>query len=523
MKSYEDFQEAERALKIKQIEALEAETEGYDLYPHLYMHKHYKWSWDFENNLEDRVQIVLAPNQVGKTSTCIKKLIRIATEAKCWKRMWPELPDGIMPSQWWYLYPTNDVALVEFDEKWRPLLPRGFENSDDPIYGWRIEKVKEKLHALRFNSGITIYFKFYSQSATALQSGSCYLIALDEECPIELLPELQMRVKATKGYMFFVFTATLGQKFWADVIHDRVKWRHAAIYNPTLYDCKYYVDGTPSQWTDDEIKKAIDDCISQEEVDRRILARVVGKGQKGRQYPTFERGTHCVLYRGVPVGWTIVAGVDYGSGGLTNHPSAIAFIAFNPERTKGKIVRFWRGDGIITTAEDVVDKYEEMAVGLDIQTAFYDYSARDVGTVATRRGLPFERADKKRDSGKSILNSLFKNNALELCEWNEEHCGDIDPSHMNHNALAEELERLQENTSKTQAKDDGCDATRYGAIGVNWDFEKMSIARRGTDNLPKEEVGYDERAEAVRMLKENMVSDEFGINEEIEYWQGLMG
>ena len=178
------------ALKLEKIKALERETARMEALPHLYMHKHYRWSHEFENDFETKMQVVCSANQVGKTSTLLKKIIRIATEPHMWPKMWPNLAKGLLPSQWWYLYPSSDIVAIEYTEKWLPLLPK--VSDDDPVFGWKEIKKDSKLIGIAFNSGINLYWKYYSQATTMLQSGSCYLMGCfvartlveTRDCPI---------------------------------------------------------------------------------------------------------------------------------------------------------------------------------------------------------------------------------------------------------------------------------------------------------------------------------------------------
>lgn len=515
------------ALKRRKIEMLQAQTQEVDLLPHLYLHKQYPWEKEFFDDYKTRKQVVVCPNQVGKSSALVKKIIHVATTPELWGGMWPNLPSGLLPSQWWHLYPTDKVASIEFDEKWRPLLPK--YNEDHPRYGWQVQKTRNGIESLHFNTGINLYFKFYSQSAQALQSGSVYWMGLDEECPVALLPELQMRTNATRGYMNFVFTATLGQKFWKDVVEHRNVWKDARVWQVSLTECTKYADGSASPWSKARIKQTISDCISQEEVDRRVHGKIIAPNQGGRQYPPFNRMEHIRPYEGVPKDWICFAGVDYGSGNPPKgHPSAISIIAVDPKFTQGKLVRHWRGDGIITTAEDVVDKYEQLAKGLPMMSASYDYSAKDLGTIGNRRGLPFVNADKRREAGKQFINTLFKKNALELLVMDEDYpTSEITADMLQTDKLAMELENLVDGVNKGSAKDDSIDSLRYAIHVISWDWEL--IKTRAGDHLkalnesrkkPKSE--REQHLEDFRRKSLAKREDDGGVSQEVAEWMSLM-
>lgn len=347
------------------------------------------------------------------SSTVIKKLIEMAVSPERWADVWPDqMAVGQKPTQWWYLYPTKDVATVEFNEKWVPLLPK--VDPDDPKYGWKVKKGSyATVHSVSFNTGVTIYFKAYKQEVSSLQSGSASVVTGDEEVPVALLPELQMRTSATNGFMFFVFTATMGQKFWREVVEERTKWPDARVWQVSLYDSMKYEDGTPSMWTKDRIEAAKRSCISEAEVQRRIMGKFVV--DSGLLFPHFDEEKHVKEYHPIPEGWEVYAGLDYGTGGGPSaHPASIVVCGINPEHTKVRVIRMWRGDRQSTTAQDIVDTYLEMTKGLKVITAYYDYGpgGRDIGTIATRMGLPFEPANKGTDVGRGILQSLIKADAL---------------------------------------------------------------------------------------------------------------
>lgn len=515
------------ALKRRKIEMLQAKTMQVDMLPHLYLHKQYPWEKEFFEDYKTRKQVVCACNQLGKSSALIKKIVHVATTPELWPTMWPDLPVGLLPSQWWHLYPTDKVASIEFDEKWRPLLPK--YNEDHPRYGWQVQKTRNGIESLHFRTGISIYFKFYSQSAMALQSGSVYYLNCDEELPISLLPELQMRVNATRGFMSFVFTATLGQKFWKDVVEERTVWKDARVWQVSLTECTKYADGSASPWSKSRIKQTIADCISQEEVDRRVHGKIIAPNQGSKQYPTFDRIKHIRSYQGLPAGWQCFAGVDYGSGGAKAHPSAITVVAVDQKFTRGKIIRHWRGDNEVTTAEDVIDRYEELVKGLPIMTVYYDYSAKDLGTIAQRRQLPFTNADKRRDAGKQYINTLFKKEALEILILDEDYPTDeITAYDLETHKLAQELENLRDDVHKSAAKDDSIDSLRYAIHSIPWDWELVkSIDGKynvGAEYWKERRKELDPRQEGVEMLRRSLKArDEITeIDQEVGEWMSLL-
>lgn len=503
------------SLKLQKLKALEREKEERELLPHLHMHKFYPWSRELFDDWENRTQVLVAANQLGKSSSIIKKLIDLAISPDKWKELWPDLPPGTKPAQWWYLYPTKENATVEYHEKWVPLLPK--VSKDHPQLGWKHDIRNRFIWSINFNSGINIYFKTYAQDVQHLQSGSVYILTGDEEMPVELLPELQTRTNATDGFMFFVFTATLGQKFWKEVVESRTQWPHAKVRQVSLMDCEYYEDGTPSIWTPERIQKAIDKCTSRAEVQRRIFGKFVV--DEGLKYQSFDRERHMRPYHPVPKTWTNYAGIDYGSGGEKGHPSAITVLAVNPEKTKIRVIRHWRGDFIQTTAQYVVNKYIEITKGIAIETAWYDYSARDLKTITERVGLPIQPAEKRVDIGEGTLNSLLKlNDAFCIYQYNEmAQAVDIPEEWMQGYKIAEEMEFLSEKIDKRHAKDDSIDSLRYAVAKLDMDWDALSPFDAPA-KVEEIKTQSQLRRESVVGIQEKEFS-EIDIGEEIEFWQ----
>jgi hypothetical protein len=180
------------------------------------------------------------------------------------------------------------------------------------------------------------------------------------------------------------------------------------------------------------------------------------------KYPGFDRSKNVVTpSHEVPSGWMIYAGIDVGGGG-TSHPSAISFVAVSPDYTQGRVFRGWRGDGVVTTASDVLTKYIEHSQGLNIAAAFYDFSAKDFGTIASRAGISVNTAEKSHAIGEQTLNVLFKNHML-VIEDREELTG-----------LITELCTVTNNVAKAHMVDDHVDSLRYAVAKIPWNYSALA-------------------------------------------------
>jgi hypothetical protein len=435
------------------------------------------------------------------SSILIRKMIHVATTKELWPKYWPDLPKhNPVPSQFWYCYPSKDVATIEWYEKWSEYMPR---NPDHEKYGWKPNFVNGKIHSVDFNSGVTIYFKTYAQDVHMLQSGTVYMMGLDEEVPVELLPELSMRVNATNGYMYFVFTATRGQEYWRNVVEKKSELKEARVWQVSLYDCQEYTDGSESKWTNQRIEQAIARCANKSEIERRIMGKFVV--DSNRVYPSFDREIHLIEPFSVPAEWSRVVGIDVGSGGESGHPAAIVFLAINPDYTFGVVYKCWRGDRVVTTAQDVVNKYLYMADGEPRHTVYYDWASADTKNIAAAQGLPFLKAEKNHMKGEGILNSLLSFKMLKIFKSE------------NATKLAEEFENFTHNTDKKKAKNDLIDALRYASSTIMWDFTSVSPIAVNTvvDQRPPKEMS--EREKFARGLAENH-EELLNVDEELNFW-----
>jgi len=416
-----------------------------------------------------------AANQIGKSTAQIRRWINWATDQSLWPELWPgAFALGKKPNLFWYLYPDSKTFETEWETKWIPLLPKR-EGEEDPefwaIYGWEHIKKAGLIIGIRFNSGIRGEYRFYSQDTSNLQAGTVYYVAFDEELPVEHMTELEFRLSDTNGYMSGVFTATLGQKFWWDVMEGvGEEERKTAAWKKqvSLYDCQEFEDGTLTKWTDSEIARAKLRCATEADIQRRIYGKFASAGNL--KYESFDKPKNCVSPMAIPPSWKIYAGVDVGSG-KGNHKAAISFIAVNPEYTQGRVFFAWRGDHVRTTAGDVLTQYRTMKMqlelkGLRIEAAAYDWAAKDFFTIATSYGEAFQSAIKNRDVGEMTGNALFKNGMLLL------HNNDPEIE-----KLVSEILSTTNRTDTSHNQDDLLDATRYAWMLIPWDWTALEQGR----------------------------------------------
>lgn len=440
--------------------------------PHLYGWNWYTWTREFFES-RNRMNLLCAANQIGKSSAAIRKNIEWA----CNKKLWPELW-STPPKQFWYFYPSDEVATIEVEKKWVPeFLPRG-EMKNHENYGWDIEYKSGDVSAIHFRSGCSIYFKSYGQKTINLQTSSVHMMTFDEEAPEEIVNECLARLRATRGYFCQIFTATRGLQLWYRAMEcigtEEEVFKDAWKRSVSMRDCMFYEDGTPSPWTPERIKEAESFCTSQSEILKRIDGRFVK--DEGRRYLTFDPD-RCMADASekIPSNWRYYAGVDIGSGGRGRSAGAVVIVAVSNNLDRGRIIRTWRGDYEETTAKDILEKYKELRQGLTITQACYDYQSREFGLIASRSGEPFMPADKHRDSGEQIANTLFQSGALT-----------IDAGVYDNQKLVTELMSVPAGEKNRKYQDDLTDALRYVLKLIPWDFVKIA------PNLKFEDEDKDE-------------------------------
>lgn len=388
--------------------------------PHYFGYKWYPWAWEFFTST-NKMCMLTAGNQLSKSSTQIRKVIEWATNKSLWPKLWATTPRNFV-----YMYPSLDVSTIECLSKWEPeFLPRG-PLKDSLQYGWHFERnATKKIVALKFNSGVTVHFKSYEQNVSNLQTITAHAIFIDEEIPEEIYDEVVFRVSGTNGFVNMCFTATKGQEIFRCAMEERgtpkEKFPDAFKLQVSAYDCLFYKDGSPSHWTIPRIKALEARCKSPQEVLKRIHGRFVR--DDGLRY-LFQRERHMTPapsgYYGLPnPGSSVFAGVDYGSGNTGRSKSALVFAELSQNMQKVRIFAGWRGDGIITTAGDLYNKYMELKK-FPVTAAAYDYGARDFFVIAERNGEPFFKADKARNLGDERMNTLFQYGLITIDTGNEE-------------------------------------------------------------------------------------------------------
>lgn len=506
--------------KLRDLLAWQEEERKNQL-PHLHSFPWYPWAREFYEGRHKK-SLLCAANQISKSTTQIRKCINWAVETSLWKELWPA--SRTKPNQFWYLYPSSKVLNAEFLTKWLPMLPQG-EMKDDAKYGWKEIRDKGDLIGIKFNSGLYLFFKFYSQKVADLQSGSVYAIFCDEELPMHLYNELINRLNATDGYFHMVFTATIGQDFWRRALepgdHEKEELEDAWKRQVSLYDSMYYEDGSPSQWTEARISQVKANCESHNEVLRRVFGKFVMA--VGRKYHAFDASKHMKKKHPIPKEWIIYSAVDPGSGGVAGperseagHPAAMCFVAVRPDYRQGRVIAGWRGDGIETENSATVRKFREIKLdkGLQPVEQRYDWANKDFEIVARGMGETFIPAEKSHEKGEATVNTLFKNDMLAIHE-DEELA-----------KLAGELSSLRKGQNKKHALDDFSDTLRYCVVTIPWDFAGI-VTEIPELSVRKEEPKLSPYQQQIKERREHMNEQQEeghqSIEDELDEWNEAAG
>lgn len=431
--------------------------------PHLYGVKLYQWQKDFIET-KSELAFLTAANQIGKSTAMILKMLRTCTTPKLWPELWPAKPDPLLM---WYLYPSREVATLEWKTKWLPLMPKG-PYQDHPIYGWEAKFEGDYIASVQFKSGPLLVFKTYGQRTMVLQTASVWVVACDEELPEMHYSELSFRIEGTQGYFWMVFTATLGQQMWLRAMEGKGEtelFPEAFKRTVSMEDCRVYADGSPGPYDDARIAKAIARCKNKAEVDRRVHGRFVK--DEGRKYVQYDPTRHLIKPYSVPREWSVYGAVDIGSGG-NNHKPACLFLAVRPDRRYAVVFKGWKGDdGADYTAEDILQKFMQIRAGDMCTMQIYDQNARDFFVIATRMGENFVNAEKHHDAGEGAVNTLFKNGMLFVFDDSENEQPEL-------HKLGSELMTVPIDKPKNKLDDDMADCLRYICATVPWDWEALS-------------------------------------------------
>lgn len=504
-------------LLAKQQELL-ALKKKIDSLPHLYRDKHYAWSRKFYESTAKRL-FLTAANQIGKSTVNIKTCIEWAGNPAQWPKLYGT---QMKPNQFWYMYPSGKVAEVEFETKWKLYLP-GDAYKNHPTYGWRAHKVNGQISRIEFNTGVSVFFKFYTQRIENLQTATVHAVFVDEELPDSYYDEINMRLAATNGYYRMVFTATLGQDLWRQTMeplpHEEERFPDAEKMSVSMFDCITFEDGSPSHWTQDRINAVIRSCKSQAEVLRRVYGKFVVSS--GRAFYAFDADKHFIPDLPLEPSWNWASCIDYGSGGKA-HPPAIVFVLYSPEHDYAYVTDTWLGDdGSTYTAGDIFNKYIELRGSRRPVYQIYDFSSKDIGTIAERHGECFTKADKSNTAGLSAINTLFRFDRMFIFHGGS-HNGKLVSELMTLRSTDEDNRNKGGNYKKN---DDLTDCLRYICNQIYWNWMRISdgkMQRSANKGNHLKKIRENELKEGRRgRVYAQDEEDGHGVEEEFDFWNEL--
>jgi hypothetical protein len=262
-------------------------------------------------------------------------------------------------------------------------------------------------------------------------------------------------------------------------------------------------------WTKEAIQRIEQTLPSQREIEIRVHG-LFKPSEDTLTYPTFDRDKHLIKPHNVS-DWDLVCGIDYGIGGMNAHPPAIAIVAIKTDYEAARVVKLWKGDdGKKYTVDDVINVYLEFCktLGLEqIANTYYDWACGEMGVIAENKGLNFQKADKSRDHGINLINSLLKNDMLLIFEQPDEE----------HIKICDEFETLSTDTNKRKSGvDDLIDAVRYAISKVLFSFKNIKI-----HNIDKPEKKHVTKGRQVIAEPDDDLFDDVGA--EIDEWNEYYG
>lgn len=442
-----------------------------------FAHKFYNFQKEFIENSTDRIQLLCAANQLGKSSCQIIKALE-------WGFSSDEFRDKIFNNSdsigfkkddklmFYYLYPDEDTALREFKFKWMKYLPKvdllpddmkdQFKWSVNNGYTKNIENLK-KIDQLSLRN-CEIFFLTYGKNVLNMQASTCHAVFTDEELPFVLFSELQVRLRATRGFFHMVFTSTLGEIEWTRAMEyigkEEETFVNAWKKTISLRLCQKYSDGTPSMWTDKRILEEESKCISETERLIRVDGRcLLDNSTLILQYWSIDLLIdHFIL----PTDWELYCGIDIGSGGK-NHKSGICITAVPPDRKNAVLLECWREDEIPTTEKDVLERYKQMISKYPrVPITFYDFHAKDFENLMLEDpDVTMYPAEKSHDFGFGLMNTLMKYKRLLFVNGS---CV---------GKLIQEIKSLRSSVNKSKRKDDLVDSLRYSLTRIPFNLKDI--------------------------------------------------
>ena len=480
-------------------------------------HKLYSWQIDFINS-NSKLSLLTAANQIGKSSIQIIKALNLGYRKELWPKYFKRKPQMFL-----YYMPDSKTMDVEFREKWIKTYLPSEELKDDPVWGFKVKYGKpskeEDVNSLTLASGVTIYFRYYSQLPSRLQAVTADMVLLDEECPKSHWDELMIR-SLTYGIVSMVFTATIGAEYLFRAMMLRGTKRelfpNAWKREISMFDCIYYADGTESGlFTKEKIEKEIIPTLSSKaEIDKRVYGKFVKT--EGLLYQEFDEVRNTTPYKVNP-NWRWVAGIDYGSGGKWGHPSSIVFCQVSPCYTMARVVKtFWSGDQRFTQG-DLLAKYKELTLPLGEVETYFDWAAVDLGSLAARESINIFKAEKSHDVGIPLINALMKNGQLKICIGDET---------MQNQQLIQELRSVSGSVAKQKRRDDCCDALRYALSSIAFRFTALSEEKAKeieiTDPRMRFWKGLDKIGDPMQMPEDDSDDFDFEFDDALRQFEEIL-
>jgi phage terminase large subunit-like protein len=324
---------------------------------------------DFHKSMKRR-RFFFGGNRVGKTTAGITEdaLVALGKSAEKYiDESWPNDLKALWYRKYAHMQPMVGWIVSTTFEKQR-------EVTQGQVLNWipKAEivdisyRAKELIEHILLRNGSRIAFKSAEQGRKAFESASIGWVHVDEEQPLEIFDELEMRVMDQKGWVWGTMTPLIGD-IWLAVV-DEERWP------PEL--CQYWV----ASWADNpsldaEEKRLLAATMSEEDRQARVFGRYAKRA--GRVFREYNDLIHLVdppdsgepnldPLDGFPRNWLRIAGLDHGLAA----PTSAHRIAFDGEGTGYVVFEHY-------LAEQTVKYHAEMLLKAGIRRLIADPSTHN--------------------------------------------------------------------------------------------------------------------------------------------------
>jgi len=205
-----------------------------------------------------RMKAFFGGNRVGKTVAGAVEAVAHATGYSRFRKL--------TPSSGWVVSLTNEVQRDVAQKEILTWLPKSDIKDYVIRHGRKDDPANSIIDKIILKNGQTIGFKTCEQGRESFQGASQGWIWFDEEPPLEIFQECQMRILDTRGDMWFTMTPLKGLTFVYNLVY---------LNERNDPDIEYWM----AEWEDNP-------WLSQEEINK-LVSTMTDEEREARQYGRF--------------------------------------------------------------------------------------------------------------------------------------------------------------------------------------------------------------------------------------------